>query len=58
MIMSDGTLSQKFGKFHPLDREQKLAINDQIKYIVMRGDHEFVQAIKLVNKDNEPVIDI
>lgn len=56
--MSDGTLSQKFGKFHPLDREQKLAINDQIKYIVMRGDHEFVQAIKLVNKDNEPVIDI
>ena len=24
----------------------------------MRGDHEYVQAIKLINKDNEPVIDI
>lgn len=58
MIMSDGTLSQKFGKFHPLDREQKLAFNDQIKYIVMRGDHEYVQAIKLINKDNDPIIDI
>ena len=28
LIMTDGALSPKFGKFHPLDRQVKLAAND------------------------------
>ena len=58
MIMTDGSRSPKFGKFHPLDRQVQLANNDTVKYIEMRGDSEFVQAIKLYDKDTNPIIEI
>ena len=47
MMMTDGSRSPKFGKFHPLDRQVNLATNDDVRYIEMRGDSEFIQAIKL-----------
>lgn len=42
LIMTDGSRSPKFGKFHPLDKQVNLAHNDQVKYIEMRGDNEFI----------------
>ena len=58
LIMTDGSRSPKFGKFHPLDKQVQLAHNDQVKYIEMRGDSEFVQAIKLYDKDTQPIVEI
>ena len=58
LIMTDGSRSPKFGKFHPLDRQTSLANNDSVKFIEMRGDSEFVQAIKLYDKDMKPLVDI
>ena len=51
LIMTDGSRSPKFGKFHPLDRSVHLAPNDQVKYIVMRGDSEYVQAISMYDRN-------
>ena len=45
--MTDGSRSPKFGRFHPLDRAMSIAPTDHIKYITMRGDDEYVQAVKL-----------
>lgn len=58
MIMSDGSRSPKFGKFHPLDKQLSLASNDVVKYIEMRGDSEFVQAFKLLDKDMQPLVEV
>lgn len=58
MIMTDGSRSPKFGKFHPLDKQVSLANNDNVKYIEMRGDSEFIQSIKFFDKDMAPVMEI
>lgn len=58
LIMTDGSKSPKFGKFHPLDRQVKLAAKDSVKFIEMRGDSEFVQAVKLFDKNNNPILEI
>ena len=42
LVMSDGSRSPKFGHFHPLDKWQVLANTDNVKYIEMRGDSEYV----------------
>ena len=56
--MTDGARSSKFGKFHPLDKQASLAANDTVKFIEMRGDSEFIQAIKLYDKDMKPIIEV
>ena len=58
MIMTDGSRSPKFGRFHPLDRQTNLAANDSVKYIEMRGDSEYVQSIKLFDKETNPLLEI
>ena len=35
-----------------------MANNDLVKFIEMRGDSEFVQAVKLYDKDMKPLVDI
>jgi hypothetical protein len=40
--MMDGSKSPKFGSFHPLDRKATLAQTDEVKYIQMRGDQNFI----------------
>ena len=42
LTMTDGSRSEKFGKFHPLDYSVHLIPNHQVKYIVMRGDSQYV----------------
>ena len=56
--MTDGSRSPKFGKFHPLDRSVQLAPSDSVRYIVMRGDDEYVQAISMYDKDMQPYFQI
>ena len=58
MVMGDGSKSPKFGKFHPLDKQASMATNDVVKFIEMRGDSEFIQAIKLYDKDMRPIIEV
>lgn len=58
LIMTDGSRSPKFGRFHPLDKQLSLANNDLVKYIEMRGDSEYVQSIKLFDKDKGPLMEI
>ena len=56
--MTDGSKSPKFGKFHPLDKWQNLARSDQVKYIEMRGDDQFVQAIRFKDKTRRAIMDV
>ena len=58
LIMTDGSKSPKFGKFHPLDKEVTLSPGEKVRYVSLRGDEEYVEALSFLDQDKKPALQI
>jgi len=58
LIMTDGSKSPKFGKFHPLDKEVTLAPSEKVRYVQLRGDQEYVESLSFLDQEKKAVLQI